>query len=103
MPFVASIVLCYLLTAPVLSLLKLVGLGGGMIERLAADLPLRICCAAASYFLARTVHLPHAWAWAVPSVLNPLVGLVETIGLAVFARRRLKAAGIPMGFFGPRT
>jgi hypothetical protein len=103
MPFVAGIVLCYLLTAPLLSLLKLVGLGGGVIERLAADLPFRICCAVACYFLSRTVHLPHAWAWAIPSVLNPLIGLVETIGLAVFARRRLKAAGIPMGFFGPRT
>jgi len=102
MPFIAGIVLCYLMTAPVLWLLSLIGLGGGIVERLIAELPLRICGAGASFFLARATRLPLAWAWAVPALLNPLIGLVTAIGLAVFVRRWLKGASVAMGFFGPR-
>jgi hypothetical protein len=101
-PFLAGIVLVYLLTGPALWLLSSIGMGGGIVERLVAELPLRICGAGASFFLARATRLPLAWAWAVPALLNPFIGLAAAIGLAVFARRRLKAAGVAMGFFGPR-
>ena len=102
MPFVAGIVLCYLLLGPLLSVLSLIGLHGGVIEWFIVEIPFRVCCAGASFLRARALRLPVPWAWAIPSVLEPRIGMIESVGLAVFARRRLKAAGVAMGFFGPR-
>ncbi len=103
MTFVAGIVLCYLVTGPLLSLFSWIGLGGGVIGWFIEQIPIRVCCSGAGFFFARATHLPFVWGWAIPAVLNPLIGSIEAVGLVVFARHRLKAAGIPMGLFGPRS
>lgn len=101
--FLGGIVLCYLLTAPVLWLASLVGLGGGIVGGFVAELPIRACEAGACFYFARATRLPLPGAWALPGILSPPIGLLEAIGLAIFGRRRFKAAGITLGFFGPRN
>lgn len=100
-PFIVAALLCYFATAPVLAALTGFGTVGKVASFLVAELPVRLCGAAMAFYFARGLGLPLPIGWSVPSLVHPVFTLITGPALAYLAQKRLKQAGVPMGFFGP--
>ena len=102
-PFVAGIVLCYLGTGPLLSLLDLSGLRSAMLAWFVVEVPARVCGAGAAFFFARAIRLQLPPLWAIPSLVHPALALLSAVGLGAATLRCAKRLGLRLGFLGVRS